>query len=89
MDSNTTFPQFRRLSNCKNYYKVHSSSEMTEVGTMGGKYWINEVKATILPERVMIADILDAAGDMYDIIEAEAFDSFVSMCAAEKERIYV
>ena len=89
MDSKTTFPQFRRLSNGKNYYKVHSSSEMTEVGTMGGKYWINEVMATILPERVMIADILDAAGGIYDVIEAEVFDSFVSMCAAEKERIYV
>lgn len=89
MDSNTTFPQFRRLSNGKNYYKVHSNSEMTEVGTMGGKYWINEVKATILPERVMIGDILDAASEMYEVIGEQAFEGFVSMCAAEKERIHV
>jgi hypothetical protein len=62
---------------------------MTEVGTMGGKYWINEVKATILPERVMIGDILDAASEIYEVIEEKAFESFVSMCAAEKERIQV
>lgn len=80
------FPQYRKLNNGKNYYKITSPSEMLEIGTMGNYYWEVNISAKILPERLMIEDILNGMGETYLTITGEEFSDFLNICTTQKQK---
>lgn len=80
------FPQYRKLNNGKNYYKITSPSDMLEIGTMGSFYWEVMISAKILPERLMIEDILNGMGETYIPVTAEEFDEFLNICTTQKQK---
>lgn len=74
------FPQYRRLSNGKSYYEILSADEMREI-TVSGRRWTEyAVTAKILPERVLITDLLDLRYAHYELISEKDFYDFLEHC---------
>jgi hypothetical protein len=77
------FPQYRRLSNGKSYYEILSTSELREI-TLSGKRWTEyQVVAKILPERVLITDLIDLRYAHYELITEKNFYDFLELCRTE------
>ncbi len=55
------FPQYRKLSNGKVFYRINNNESFTEVQLLGSKSLIHEVKAVQYPEKLRIMDMLSAA----------------------------
>lgn len=71
------FPQYRKLSNNLSYYKIESLNSLTEIQRIGNRWTQYEVYAKILPERLLIQDILENEGGRYDTIKEEEFCAFL------------
>lgn len=54
------FPQYRKLSNGKVFYRINNNESFTEVQLLGSKSLIHEVKAVQYPEKLRIMDMLSA-----------------------------
>jgi hypothetical protein len=79
---NFDFPQYRKLTNNKSYYKIDSPDEMIEIQLMG-RYWSeHNIKASILPERLLISDLLTSSGEHYAVISEDEFASILQICMA-------
>ncbi|MDP2387858.1 MAG: hypothetical protein Q8M29_15905 [Bacteroidota bacterium] len=52
------FPQYRKYSNNKNYFKIYSAHEFEEVQVIGTKHIRRSVKAIQFPEKNLIIDLL-------------------------------
>jgi hypothetical protein len=83
---NDEFPQFRKLSNEKSYYRIDSNAELIEIQRSGQRYTIHQVKASILPERLLIGDLLEAENGHYLKISADEFEQFRIYCERELHR---
>ncbi len=53
------FPQYRKLSNGKAFYRIESERSFTEFQLMGTKVWQHKVEATQYPEIIRIQDMLN------------------------------
>lgn len=53
------FPQYRKYSNNKKYYKIVSTSELEEISFIGNKAILHKITAKILPDRNLIDDLLN------------------------------
>lgn len=51
------YPQYRKYSNGKNYFKVISATELEEIHFIGHKCFVNTMEAKILPDRNFIYDL--------------------------------
>ncbi len=71
-DKNTDFPQYRKLSNDKTFYKILSDRLFEEVQLMGSKVLRYSVEAKQYPEILKIQDMLQAESP-YSIISEEEF----------------
>lgn len=69
-----TFPQYRKLSNGLSYYKISSETHLLELQRIGSRWMQYEIMAKILPERILIQDILEKEGKRYEDIEAQEFE---------------
>jgi hypothetical protein len=54
------FPQYRKYSNDRHWFRVESDERFTEVYRMGDRYFAREFVAKIYPDRLLIADLLAA-----------------------------
>jgi hypothetical protein len=70
---NTEFPQFRKLSNNKVFYRIDSLTEFTEITIMGKQKIVHSVKATQFPEKLRILDMLQCT-DPFEAIEENEFN---------------
>ena len=86
MGESIEFPQFRKLANNKNYYRIESNEKFEEVQVMGKYWWMSGLKATIYPEKLLIMDMLACEGQRWSAIEKEEFEAFVGHCEANFER---
>jgi hypothetical protein len=84
MDRPISFPQFRRLANGRSYYKIHDTQHMEEVQVMGRFWMVHTLHAKILPERVLIADILSLTDRRWEEITEHQYIDFVENCRKEK-----
>lgn len=71
-DKNTDFPQYRKLSNDKTFYKILSDRLFEEVQLMGTKVLRYSVEAKQYPEILKIQDMLQLE-EPYLIISEEEF----------------
>jgi hypothetical protein len=78
MKVETEFPQYRKMVNGKSWYEVLSATHMVEYQVLGEKALKHEVKATIMPERWAIRDVLDCAGNSWVIVSHPEFEAFLS-----------
>ena len=56
--SEFNFPEYRKYSDLKTYFKLVSADQFTELKRIGNYYSISEFKASIHPERMFIHDLL-------------------------------
>ncbi len=83
---NYNFPQYRKLSNNLSYYKIDSLSSLIEIQRLGKRWTQYEVSVKILPERLLVQDILENEGGRYETIDENEFQSFLNQCSAELTR---
>jgi hypothetical protein len=74
------FPQYRRLSNGKSYYEILSESEMREISLSGRRWTEYTVIAKILPERLLLSDLLEQRYAHYELITEKEFYDFLEHC---------
>ena len=58
MSKDIDFPQYRKLSNEKVFYKILSDRKFAEIQLMGSKAFLYEFDATKYPEILKIQDML-------------------------------
>lgn len=84
MSTSFSFPQYRRLVNGRSYYKVIDKTHMEEIQIMG-KFWIRyELTANILPERVLIDDVLSLHDKRWEEITEAQFLEFMDECRRDR-----
>ncbi|MFZ6050882.1 hypothetical protein [Halocola ammonii] len=81
------FPQFRKLSNDKSWFRVDSATSMTEIQIIGSSYVVHELEAKILPERNLISDVLEMEGDRWKKVNSSEFEKFLSDCEANLKKV--
>lgn len=72
------FPIFRRYKNHKSYFKIISQSEFTEYKEFGGKLEKHKIKASILPDRNYIQDMISDFENHWEIIDEQQFEAFLA-----------
>ena len=71
------YPLYRRYINGRSYFKLESPSRMLEVQVLGKYYIEHELVAKILPERLLMSDLIEANPDSYEVISEEIFENFM------------
>lgn len=66
------YPQFRRLSNNKSFYKIHSENSFEELQLIGTSVMRMTVNATKYPEIIRIKDMIDCKPP-FEMSTAEEF----------------
>lgn len=74
MNKEITYPQYRKYSNNKSYFKIISSNEFEEIQLLGTKKSIHLFKATILPDRNFIYDMTFDYENSWLKIESEEYN---------------
>jgi hypothetical protein len=59
-DKGTKFPQYRRLTNGKHFYKIIDNKKFEEIQLVGTKVKYYVVEATQYPEMLRIMDMLNS-----------------------------
>lgn len=85
MGESIEFPQFRKLANNRNYYRIDSNEMFEEVQVMGKYWWKSQLKATIYPERLLIMDMLACEDQRWSRIDQREFEAFLAHCEANLE----
>jgi hypothetical protein len=68
------FPQYRKLSNRRSFYRIESSLQFTEVQIMGSKRFVHSVEARQYPEKLRIMDMLNCEPP-FELSDRNEFDS--------------
>lgn len=64
---------YRRSSSGKSYYRIDSEAHLLEIQQVGSRWLKHELHAAILPERLLIADIIACAEGHFVTINAVEF----------------
>lgn len=67
------FPQYRKLSNDRSFYRINSSDSFDELQVMGERIFLHRIQAEKYPEKLRIMDMLDCA-DGYQNSSCEEWD---------------
>lgn len=67
----TQFPQYRKLSNDKVFYRIDSIAEFTELTLFGNRSLVHNVKAIQYPEKLRILDMLKCGDPFLESTEIE------------------
>jgi hypothetical protein len=73
-----SYPQFRKNTSGKSYYQITSDHHMIEWQQLGSRMLRHELHASILPERLLIADLLACASGHYEKISEKEFNTIVA-----------
>lgn len=69
------FPVFRKYKNNKHFFKIISNDEFEELSFIGKKIIITLHKATILPDRNFISDLLHDIGNTAELATEEEYQN--------------
>ena len=72
-DKVTDFPQYRKLSNDKVFYCIHSERHFDEIQRIGSKAQLHTIHAEQYPEVVRIQELLNAESEFILEIEPEEY----------------
>lgn len=81
------FPVYRKYPNNSSYFMLDAEDHFIEYKLIGRKsYMITQLKAKILPERIMLQDLIQCAGTI-ESCGKEEFEKFVQSCESERKLI--
>jgi hypothetical protein len=79
--------QYRKYKNGQSYFKITGTEELEELKLMGRYFKLYHIKATILPERVFIADLLEQYQEFAEAITAEEYEQQLQWCQQNLEEL--
>ncbi len=75
MDEQIKYPQYRKYSNGKSFFKIISNDEFEEIQVLGSSKTIHYFKAKILPDRNYIADLITNENNHWLNCESKEYES--------------
>lgn len=69
------FPQYRRLSNKKSFYRIDSMERFVEVQIVGSKYFAHDIEAKQYPEMLRIREMLSFSLQDIELSDEAEFTS--------------
>ena len=69
-----TYPQYRISANGQNLYRIDGDRAFVELQYIGEKVIRFDIVASTYPELVRIQELLECAGEMCALIEADRFN---------------
>lgn len=72
------FPQYRKYSNNKNFFKINSPKEFEEIQVIGSKKLHRKVVATQFPEMNLIIDLVTFANEFILNSSQNEFDELIA-----------
>lgn len=72
-----TFPAYRKYRNNKHFFKIMSNNEFEEISFIGNKAVVTKHVAKILPDRNLIADLLNDVGNTTELSSKEEYESYL------------
>jgi len=72
-----SFPQFRKNKTGTSYYQITSEVRLVEWQRLGARMIRHEMNATMLPERLLIADLLSCNDGHYERMSETEFHSAI------------
>ncbi len=79
-----TFPQYRRYSDGKSFFRIDSPGTLVELKLMGSYYQLHRMEARILPDRNYISDLIELGFPGVEIIEENDFEETLAMAQSSK-----
>jgi hypothetical protein len=74
----TTFPIYREINGGASFYVIHSNERLTEYQRLGSRYLKHELHAKILPERLLISDMLENENNRWPRLSEVAYQARVT-----------
>ncbi|MEO9258046.1 MAG: hypothetical protein ABI207_06665 [Crocinitomicaceae bacterium] len=68
------FPQYRKLSNGKSWYKIENERNFIEIQMVGSKKFVHLIEAKQYPEMLRIMEMLDLSMPDISIVSEEEFN---------------
>ena len=75
MNTQISFPVYRKLPNGKSFYRINSTEHFTERQLMGSVYFEHAIQAKIYPDRLMISDMIACKDEAWLIASATEFEA--------------
>jgi len=75
-----TFPQYRKFSNHKTWFKIISETEMQELKVLGGFYNHSVFKAVTFVDRNLISDMIFNLDHHWEVITEYEFERNLENC---------
>ena len=72
------FPQYRKYKNNQSYFVIQSFERFTEYKKIGSTWEKTEFKASILPDRVLIEDMMIVPSPYWDELSFNDFNHFIN-----------
>lgn len=76
--SETTFPIYCEINNGASIFIIHSTEELTEFQKLGSRYIKHTLKAKILPERLLISDMIQNEGNRWPRMNKTTFEKYLN-----------
>ena len=76
-DKVTDFPQYRKLSNEKVFYKINNDRHFDEIQIVGKSAYIYSIEAKQYPEILKIQDLIHFTIEGFEPSTEEEFNSFL------------
>jgi len=80
MNLSITYPQYRKYSNGKSYFKIISKNEFEEIQILGNKKTLHLFKAKILPDRNYIYDLTFDYQNYWVVCDKEEYEKLKEEC---------
>lgn len=72
------FPQYRKYSNNKNFFKINSPKEFEEIQVIGSKKLHRKVVATQFPEMNLIIDLVTLENEFIHNSSQKEFEELIA-----------
>ena len=72
-----TFPQYRKYSNNKNYFKLINENEFIEISIIGSRIISHKHQVKIYPDRLLFNDLIEYNNQII-INNAKEFDELLA-----------
>ncbi|MDX2360410.1 MAG: hypothetical protein QNK23_06365 [Crocinitomicaceae bacterium] len=77
LDKVTDFPQYRKLSNNKVYYRIRNDRNFDEIQIIGSKAQLFTIEAQQYPEILRIQDLLNLSMEGFEHSTSVEFDQLL------------
>lgn len=70
------FPQYRKYTNEKTFFKIISTTRWEELQIVGSKVILSQFEVKILPDRNFLNDMLNNVENSWIVIDADEYEQY-------------